>query len=46
MDNLINAGVHWVGEEVAEDKGFVTSCSPKDLPVFSNKLIEEIREAG
>lgn len=43
-DDLINAGARWVDKEVVVDKGFVTSRSPKDLPAFNNKLLEEIRE--
>ncbi len=43
-DDLINAGAHWVDEEVVVDHGFVTSRNPDDLPEFNSKLIEEIRE--
>jgi len=43
-DDLINAGAHWVDQEVVVDKGFVTSRSPKDLSAFCEKLIEEIRK--
>ena len=43
-DDLINAGAHWVDEEVVVDQGFVTSRTPKDLPAFNSKLIEEIKE--
>lgn len=43
-DDLINAGANWVDEEVVVDEGFVTSRSPKDLPAFNAKLIEEIKE--
>lgn len=42
--DLKNAGVNWVDEEVVADKGLVTSRTPKDLPAFNNKLIEEIME--
>ncbi|MEO6301629.1 MAG: type 1 glutamine amidotransferase domain-containing protein [Bacteroidia bacterium] len=42
--DLINAGVKWVDEEVAVDEGLVTSRTPKDLPAFCKKMVEEIAE--
>jgi len=42
--DLKNAGAHWVDEEVVVDNGLVTSRSPKDLPAFNRKMIEEIGE--
>ena len=42
--DLINAGAQWVDEEVVADRGLVTSRSPKDLPAFCKKMIEEIQE--
>lgn len=42
--DLINAGVIWVDKEVVVDNGLVTSRSPKDLPAFNKKMIEEINE--
>lgn len=42
--DLKNAGANWVNEEVVVDNGLVTSRSPKDLPAFNAKLIEEVRE--
>jgi len=42
--DLINAGAIWEDNEVVVDQGLVTSRSPKDLPAFTNKLIEEIKE--
>jgi len=42
--DLINAGAMWVDEEVVVDNGLVTSRSPKDLPAFCKKMIEEIQE--
>jgi len=42
--DLINSGVNWVDEEVVVDEGLVTSRSPKDLPAFCAKMIEEIAE--
>lgn len=42
--DLINAGANWVDEEVVVDSGLVTSRSPKDLPAFNAKLVEEVYE--
>jgi deglycase len=39
-----NAGGNWVDEEVVVDNGLVTSRSPKDLPAFNRKLVEEFAE--
>ena len=42
--DLANAGATVVDEEVVVDKGLVTSRTPRDLPAFCAKLIEEIAE--
>lgn len=42
--DLENAGANWVDEEVVVDNGLVTSRKPGDIPMFSQKLIEEIGE--
>ena len=42
--DLENAGALWVDQEVVVDKGLVTSRTPKDLPAFCKKMIEEIAE--
>lgn len=42
--DLMNAGAHWVDEEVVVDQGLVTSRSPEDLPAFNAKMIEEFCE--
>lgn len=42
--DLINAGARWVDQEVVVESGLVTSRSPKDLPAFNKKVIEELKE--
>ncbi len=42
--DLENAGARWVDREVVTDNGLTTSRSPKDLPAFIRKTIEEITE--
>jgi protease I len=42
--DMINAGANWVDEEVVVDQGLVTSRSPKDLPAFNAKMVEEFAE--
>jgi len=42
--DLENAGALWEDKEVIVDKGLVTSRTPKDLPAFNAKMVEEINE--
>ncbi len=42
--DLKNAGAIWEDSEVVTDNGLVTSRSPKDLPAFNKKVIEEFAE--
>lgn len=42
--DLRNAGASWVDEEVVVDAGIVTSRTPKDLPAFNAKMLEEFAE--
>ena len=42
--DLINAGAIWSNEEVVVDQGLVTSRTPKDLPAFNDKVVEEFAE--
>jgi protease I len=41
---MLNAGALWQDKEVIVDDGIITSRSPEDLPVFCEKLIEEIAQ--
>lgn len=42
--DLKNAGANWEDSEVIVDNGLVTSRTPKDLPAFNAKMVEEIKE--
>ena len=42
--DIVNAGANWVDQAVVVDEGLVTSRSPKDLPAFNSKLVEEVYE--
>jgi len=42
--DLINAGANWKDEEVVVDNGLITSRTPKDLPAFCEKIIEELKK--
>jgi protease I len=42
--DLLNAGANWEDSEVVVDQGLVTSRSPKDLPAFNDKIVEEFAE--
>ncbi|MEY8847681.1 type 1 glutamine amidotransferase domain-containing protein [Psychroserpens sp. XS_ASV72] len=42
--DLVNAGAKWEDSEVVVDEGLITSRSPKDLPMFNTKLVEEVYE--
>jgi len=42
--DIENAGANWYDKEVVVDNGLVTSRSPKDLPAFNKKIIEEFAE--
>ncbi len=42
--DIRNAGGNWVDQEVATDKGLVTSRKPADISAFNRKMVEEFRE--
>ena len=44
--DLRNAGAEWVDEEVVTDRGLVTSRTPKDIPAFNAKMLEEFGEGS
>ena len=39
QDDIRNAGGNWVDKEVVEDRNWVTSRSPSDLPAFNRAII-------
>lgn len=39
-DDMVNAGAHWVDQEVVVDGNLVTSRTPDDLPAFMKALIQ------
>ena len=44
--DIENAGAQWSDEEVVADDGIITSRSPKDIPAFIDKIVEEIGEGS
>jgi protease I len=43
-DDLVNAGVSWVDQEVVVDQRIVTSRAPADLPAFMKAILIELGE--
>ena len=41
-DDLINAGAHYLDEEVVRDGNLITSRKPDDLPAFCREMIEAL----
>lgn len=39
-DDLVNAGVNWVDQEVVKDGNLISSRQPDDVPAFSQALID------
>jgi protease I len=39
--DIRNAGGDWVDQEVVVDQGIVTSRTPRDIPAFNAKMLEE-----
>ncbi len=44
-DDVINAGGHYVDQEVVRDGNIITSRTPDDLPAFMRTIIEAAKEA-
>ncbi len=42
-DDMVNAGVNWVDEEVVIDGNLVTSRKPDDLPAFLKAIISKLK---
>ena len=42
-DDMINAGAHYVDEEVVVDGHLITSRKPEDLPAFMKAVLEALR---
>jgi protease I len=43
--DLRNAGAIWIDREVVEDRGFVTSRKPDDIPAFIRKMMDVFAHA-
>lgn len=44
--DLLNAGAHWVDQEVVRDKNLVSSRKPDDLPAFNREIVALFAEGG
>jgi protease I len=44
--DLLNAGAHWVDQEVVRDRNLVTSRKPDDLPAFNREMVSLFAEAA
>jgi protease I len=42
-DDLLNAGAHYVDQEVAVDRNFITSRTPADEPAFIRETLNKLR---
>ncbi len=45
-DDLVNAGAHFVDEEVVRDGNLITSRKPDDIPAFCREIIKLLRETA
>lgn len=45
-NDLINAGAHWIDQEVACCENIITSRMPEDIPAFNKKIIELFAQAN
>ncbi len=46
QDDIRNAGGKWVDQELAQDKNWVSSRSPKDLPAFNRGMVDLFSHSG
>jgi protease I len=44
-DDMVNAGGHYVDQEVVRDGNLITSRTPTDLPAFLREIIAALQEA-
>ena len=44
-DDMVNAGGHYVDQEVVRDGNLITSRTPADLPAFLREIIAALQEA-
>jgi protease I len=44
QDDLRNAGANWRDEEVVQDRNWVSSRQPSDIPAFNREMIELFAE--
>ncbi|MCL5104508.1 MAG: type 1 glutamine amidotransferase [Armatimonadetes bacterium] len=44
-DDMINAGAIWLDEPVVEDKNFISSRHPGDLPQFNKHIVDMLSRA-
>ena len=42
--DLVNAGAHWVDQEVVEEDNLITSRKPDDLEAFSKTLLSQLEQ--
>ncbi|MBP9854464.1 MAG: type 1 glutamine amidotransferase [Candidatus Omnitrophica bacterium] len=44
IQDIKNAGAHFVDEEVVEDGNIISSRSPQDIPAFNHKILEKLEQ--
>ncbi|MFQ5881654.1 MAG: type 1 glutamine amidotransferase domain-containing protein [Candidatus Methylomirabilales bacterium] len=45
-DDMVNAGAHFVDQEVVVDGNLITSRKPDDLPAFCRELVKALEKMG
>lgn len=46
QDDVRNAGGNWVDQELVQDRNWVSSRSPKDIPAFNRGMIDLFSHSG